>query len=341
MMRLSEIITKGAHTMYWKRKIIVGTGLAVSLAITAVNFTQGSQSKSPSLASVAYAGSLQLVNDQFVGPTFEKKTGYSYQGRGGGALGVAHLIAGREITPNVFESMGLEPLKILEPKFTTWGIAFASSPLVIAFNSKGRYARQLEAIAKGQKPLKDLFNLMQEPQFHLGRTNPQTDPQGQAFLFMMHLAQQQLHLAPGTIDRILGGVNNPHQIFSEEGILSLLQAGQLDATSAFESQAVQRHLPFIRLPSNINMGDASKAALYAKQSLRLTSGKIVRGAPLQIIVSTLQGMPDPAAGTAFVHFLLSKLGRDLYQREGYVLIKPEVIGDRARVPRAILTELSK
>lgn len=292
-------------------------------------------------AFVAYAGSLQLTNDQYVGPAFTEATGIKYQGQGNGALAEAQLIASQEVTPNVFMSIGTAPIKVIDPKFTTWGVGFASSPIVIAYSPQSPYARQLNAIAKGQEPLIKLFGLMEQPNFHLGRTDPNVDPQGQSFIFMLRLAEQELHLPKGTAAKILGGVNNPKQIFSETSILSRLQAGQLAASSAYLPEAVQRKLPYIALPSTINLGDPADAALYATQRLTIAGGKVAKGSPIEVYVAALHGTPGSSAGEAFVKFVLSPAGQALYKQQGYVLTKPLVFGSKSDIPAAIAQQIAK
>ena len=297
--------------------------------------------KTAGTANVAYAGSLQLVNDEFVAPLFTRATGIPYRGQGGGALGVAHMIAAGELTPNVFESIGTAPVKLLMPKFTRFAIGYASSPLVVAYSPTSPFAPELRAIASGRKPLRDLFLLMERRNFHLGRTNPNTDPQGQAFILMLQLANEYEHLPKGTAARILGGLVNPRQIFAEEAILSRLQAGQLDAASAFLSEAVQRHLPYIALPRRINLGDPAFAARYRTQSLRLSDGQIVRGAPLEIYATTVSGTPDSAAGRSYLSFLLSPAGRKIFQKEGYTLTKPQIFGAAAAIPPGVRKQIAR
>ncbi len=287
-------------------------------------------------ASVAYAGSLQLVNDQFVAPAFSAATGLSYRGRGGGSFGMAHLITSGQIRPNVFESIGTAPIRILMPRFTNWAVGFASAPLVIAYSPASPFAAEFKAIAAGKRPMKDLFTLMENSRFHLGRTNPNTDPQGQAFVMMLALADRYYHLPKGTAARILGGVNNPNQIFAEEAILSRLQAGQLDASSAFLPEAAQRHLPYIALPAAVNLGDPADARTYAQADVTLKGGKRAVGAPLEIYITSVSGAPNQGAGQRFIAYMLSKPGRTLYQQEGYTLTAPVFFGNRSSIPRSIL-----
>ncbi len=301
--------------------------------------TNSPQTKNLGTANVAYAGSLQLVNDTELGPNFTHQTGIAYIGRGGGSFGVAHLISSDQITPNVFESVGVAPIQLLEPHYTSYAIGFASSPLVIAYSPTSPFAPTFKAIAQGKLPLKTLFTLMESKNFHLGRTNPNTDPQGQAFIMMMQLAVKYEHLPSGTSQKILGGTNNPNQIFSEESILSRLQAGQLDASSAFLSEVVQRHLPYISLPSAINFGDPADQSIYATTHLRLSDGKTVTGSPLEIYVTPVQHTPDAKAGVSFISYLLSKPGLAVYEKNGYELTPPVIYGNRSAIPMSILKEV--
>lgn len=176
-------------------------------------------------------------------------------------------------SPNVFESIGAAPITAFEPKLTSWYVQLAASPIVVAYNPRSSFAPQLKAIAEGSKPLSDLFTLMSIPGFTLGWTNPDTDPQGQAFYEMVELAQSRLHLPAGSAHKLLGGLDNPSQVFAETALESRLQAGQLDAASAFLSQAVQLHLPYIALPSSIDFGDPALAAEYAKAKLTSAEGR--------------------------------------------------------------------
>ncbi|HLI37146.1 MAG TPA: extracellular solute-binding protein [Streptosporangiaceae bacterium] len=299
--------------------------------------------KASGTADVAYAGSLASLNEKVVGPAFTKATGVAYQGRGAGSDALSQEIRSGEITPNVFESVGSKPITALEPKFTRWYIQFAGSPLVVAYNPGSRYARQLNAIADGTKPVKDLFTLMEAPGFKLGRTDPNVDPQGAAFIEMLELAQAQYGLPPGTVTKILGGPpssSTSPQIFDETALEPRLQAGQLDAASAFLSQAVQLHLHYIRLPAAISLGDPAEAARYATASVKLANGTVETGKPLVLDITTV-GSTDKAAADAFVAYVLSKPGLALHKMAGYTLLTPTAFGDKAAIPAGIRQELGK
>lgn len=323
---------------------LAGTAILAGVLVGCGSTLRGSisggatRSRLAGTADVAYAGSLQLLNDKTIGPAFARETGFSYEGRGGGSFGLSNEIAAREITPNVFESVGAGPIQPLMPNRTTWYVQFASSPLVVAYNPKTPYASELGAIASGKKPIADLFSLMEQPGFLLGRTNPQTDPQGQAFYEMVELAQSQLHLPAGTVTRVLGSLDNPSQVFAETTLESRLQSGQLDAASAFLSQAIQLHLPYITLPAEMNFGDPALASEYAAASLDLGSGHVVHGVPLVLDITTVGGQ-DAQAADSFVAYTLSPAGRRALQAAGYTLLQPTVFGSRNAVPTGVLQDL--
>jgi molybdate/tungstate transport system substrate-binding protein len=303
-----------------------------------------SSAKHSGTVNVAYASSIQYLNEKIVGPAFTKDEGYTYSGRGGASGELESNIASGEISPSVFESVGGDNITPLEPKFTTWYIQYASTQIVVAYNPNSKYASDFKAYANGSKPLSGLFTLMQTPGFKLGRTDPNIDPQGRAFIYMLELAQTHYGLPADTVSKILGtsdlGTANSSQIFAESSLDATLQSGQLDASSAYLNQAVQLHLSYIKLPAAINLGTPADKDLYKKASVTITTkGKksTKHGSPLAIDITTI-GNPS-AAGTAFVAYTLSPTGRAQYTQGGYTLITPKIFGDASAVPAAVKSEI--
>lgn len=288
----------------------------------------------PSRVSVAYAGSLDYMNDQVIGPAFAKATGIAYSGRGGGSWALAHEIQGGVIQADVFESLGTGPIAALAPKQASWAIGFASSPLVVAYNPKSRFAAQFKAIAQGAKPMRDLFTLLATPGLRLGRTNPATDPQGQTFYLMVELAQRIYHLPAGTAQRILGAWNNPQEVFSEEGLPTQLQAGGLDAASAFLPQAQQLKLSYIVLPAQLDFANPADLSLYSSVSMTIPQVGTVHGQVSMLALTVLRGK-NQAAGDAFAQFALAKAQDHLWQSQGYELIPPVVWGAKSDIPKGL------
>jgi molybdate/tungstate transport system substrate-binding protein len=298
-------------------------------------------SKPTGTVNVAYASSLQYLNEKVVSPAFTAAQGYTFSGRGGQSGALEADIASGEITPNVFESVGGDNITPLQPKFTNWYVQYAGTSMVVAYNPNGKYASQFKAIADGSKPLSDLFTLLQTPGLKLGRTDPNTDPQGRDFIFMLQLAQMYYHLPSDAVAKILGtsdyGSASSSQIYAESSLDSTLESGQLDAASAFVTQAIELHLAYIPLPVQINLGSAAYAAQYKKASVTITGGVTKHGSP-QVIDITIIGSPTPAA-IAFVKYTLSPAGLAQYKQGGFSLPTPTVFGSASSVPAEISSEL--
>ncbi len=296
---------------------------------------------------MAYAASLAFLNEQIFGPAFTKATGLQYQGTAGPSDGLSSEIAAKSISPNVFISVGAGPITDLEPKFTTWSVQYAATSIVLAYNPKSKYAAEFKAFASGSKPLSGLFTLLTKPGFQLGRTDPNTDPQGRAFIYMLELAQLKYNLPKDIVTKIIGGPEGSatsKQIFEEAALDSRLQAGQLDAASAYLSQAKQLHLPYITLPADINLGDPTQADNYAKASVTITDDgqKVTKtGSPLAVDVTVIKGAADQSAADAFVAYILSSAGQALYSGPGgYTLLTPSVTsGSMSDIPASIRKEL--
>ena len=304
--------------------------------------TPTAQASVSGTANVAYASSLQFLNENVVKPAFTAATGAGFSGTGNSSGTLSSDILAGEISPNVFESVGGDNITPLEPKFTKWYIPYAGTSMVIAYNPKSKYASEFKAYADGSKPLGTLFStLLQTPGLKLGRTDPNTDPQGRDFIFMLELAQKYYHLPSDTVSKILGtsnfGTSSNSQIYAESSLDSTLESGQLDASSAFVTQAIELHLAYIPLPTAINLGDAALASTYKTATVKLENGMTKSGSP-QVIDITSIGTPTPA-GNAFIAYTLSPAGLAQYKAGGFKLITPTVVGDKSAVPAAVLSEL--
>jgi molybdate/tungstate transport system substrate-binding protein len=309
--------------MRWLRR------LGAVFALLALMTGCGAATAPSHVVDVAYAGSLAYLMDQQVGPGFQHVAHLTYQGRGGGSLGLAQEIRAGTIPADVFVSIGTGPIAVLGPR-APWAIGFATAPLVIAYNPHSRFAPELRALANRRLPIQDLFTLMAQPGFRLGRTNPNTDPQGQAFYMMVELAQRVYGLPPHTAQHLLGAPDNPAQVFSETGILSQLQSGNLDASSAFLPEALEHRLPYIALPPALNFSSPEEAVLYGEVSVKLADGRTVVGQPLSVDVTVVN---RSANGVRFVRYLLSHPGP--WQKDGYVWTSPRYWGNVAAIPASL------
>ena len=290
--------------------------------------------------SLADASSLSYLNDHVVGPAFKTADNYGYTSQANASGALESDIASGEIHPGVFESVGGDNITPLEPQFTSWYVQYAGTSMVLAYNPNSKYASQFKAFADGSKPLSGLFTLLETPGLKLGRTDPNIDPQGRDFIFMLELAQAYYHLPSDTVAKILGtsdfGSASSSEIYAESSLDSTLQSGQLDAASAFVTQAIELHLDYIPLPVQINLGSAALAAQYKAGSSVTITGNVTKHGSPQVIDITIIGTPSPA-DLAFVEYTLSATGLAEYKAGGFTMITPTVFG--SKVPPAIASAL--
>lgn len=309
-------------------------------------------------ASFVYAGSLVGLVQSVLTPQFERATGDSLTGKGDGSLVLTKEIADGELSPGGFLSVGRSPIEALWPKRSRFVVQLATDPLVVAYNAKSRYAPTLDRISAGRLPLADLFRLFERPGFRLGRTDPSEDPQGQFFMMMVELASRRLGLPGDTAARILGTsrsqpAGRPSQIFSETALEPQLVAGNLDAASAYLSEAIQYHLHYIALPPALDFAVPSRLHLYKTVGLRLAGGARVRGRLITLdatLVLPPEGTQRPEAqqraDVAFLTWLLSRGARSDLRHSGYELGRPVLslapkAAARSAVPAPLLAALHR
>jgi molybdate/tungstate transport system substrate-binding protein len=291
---------------------------------------------SPPSVQVAYAGSLAYLMDQVVGPHFHKATHLVYQGRGGGSFAIAQEIRSQTIAANAFLSIGTAPFSVIANR-VPWTVTFATAPLVLAYNPKSRFAPALEAIATGRKPFRDLFAVLSKPGFHLGRTNPATDPQGRAFYLMVVLAQKIYGLPADTVSRVVGTPENAHQIFSETGILTQLQSGNLDAASAFLPEVLERHMAYVPLAPTIDFGDPNYIGVYREAHAAIPGVGQVTGSLLTVAAAAIQG-PGYKRGVRFLEFALSPQIKADWVQNGYTWLPFQFTGLAKEIPTELRSE---
>ncbi len=273
---------------------------------------------------VTYAGSMGVVMDKYLGPTFAQNQHLTYQGQGQGAYGMARLLASKKIVADVFVSITPGPMDILKQAgLIDDAVPVASTRMVITYNPKSAFAPAFAA-AKNARPddkTHAWWTVLQSPGLVFGRTDPVNDPQGQNIIFTMQLAEKYYH-QPGLAHKVLGDVQNPKQVFAEGGLLTRLESGQVDAASGYESATISAKLPYITLPDEINLSNPAMSKDWYNQvsfSVKDATGKsiVLHTQPLVFYAAVLKNAPEALQGRKFIAFMQSKAGQDLLSQNGY------------------------
>jgi molybdate/tungstate transport system substrate-binding protein len=298
---------------YIRRRFLQAGILTLTGAFTVFIAGVGA-TKSLTPLQVAYAGSMGSMMDGGIRPAIANALGAELQGRAQGSTGLANMIIAGSIRPDVFIAVTPGPMRVvLKAAKAQSGIPIARTEMVIAYSPKSQYAA---ALAKAGTPgAKPWWQILETPGFRFGRTDPNTDPQGLNVIFMMQLAARYYH-QPDLAEKILGPQINPQQIFQEPQMMARLQAGQLDASSAYKTQPAALGLPFISLPPEINLGDASMEKEYQLASFTL-NGKVHRPSALVFYATVLKGAPHPKRAARFLAWLQGPEAREILARYHY------------------------
>jgi molybdate/tungstate transport system substrate-binding protein len=286
--------------------------------------------------SVLYAGSLVYIMEKKVSPVFNQATGYTFLGEGKGSTALANEIKGKLRTPDVFISADPRVNTTLEGSsngnYVSWYMTLAKTQLVIGYSPKSKYAADFQAAANGTKPW---YQVLEKSGVRIGRTDPLLDPKGYSTLFMFQLAEQYYHQA-GLAQKILGGNENTSQIFPEEELVARLDSGQLDAGIFYLNEVKQQNLPYITLPSQVNLGDPALASTYAQASwTNPSTGKVTKGAPITYTITIPGTSKNKSGAIAFVNFLLSSQGQSILSGNGVLSTPVIASGDKAAIPQQL------
>ncbi|MGN6593632.1 MAG: extracellular solute-binding protein [Terriglobales bacterium] len=281
-----------------------GALVAAPLALAARPAAEAAEvATAGSILEVAYAGSMGAVMEGPVRAALAA-LGLELRGRAQGATALARLIAAGSLRPDVFLSATAEPLRIVAAAGkVARSTPFAHTGMVIAYAPGSRFAAEWK-----QRPW---WQVMQQPGFRLGRSDPRTDPQGRNFIFVCRLAEQFYH-QPGLARRLLGEVLNPAQIFTEASLEARVETGQLDAAPAYRFQPAPLHLECVELPGAINLSTPPAFPV------ELTLGEATwRPEPLDFYAAVLKGAPHPAAARRFATWMEGPDGQKLLKDAGY------------------------
>ena len=212
---------------------------------------------------VMYATSLIKTFEDTLGPSFQKKTGYAYDGEPRGSVQITNMIIDGLRKPDLFVSAGTVPIQRLmniTPAFADWLVKFGSAEMVIAYSPSSRFFSDLEKARIGDI---SWYEVLSQNGLKFGRTDPELDPKGYYMIITAELAN--LYYNDSEIkQKILGDDKNAKQIFPEEILKTILEQGQLDAVAAYKHEAVARGLPYITLPPQINLANPTFIDFYKK-----------------------------------------------------------------------------
>jgi molybdate/tungstate transport system substrate-binding protein len=288
-----------------------------------------------STINVLHAGSLTNLVQLSLAPAFQAACGATVTDQGGPAVGLADAIKDGSLSGDVYMSADAHVNETLigpqNGDWVRWYLAFARNQEVISYTPASRFYTELERARLGEVPW---YEVLTEPGFVLGRTDPNTDPGGYFALFVAGLAQRYYGI-DDLKQHLLGSDTNPDQLLTPPAFTTTASGAVPDATFGYLSSAVDKGLSYIALPPQINLSDPRLARFYSRVSFTNNSGNTFRGAPIYDSVTVLERSADERTAIDFVRLLLGPQGRGFQQSRGFLDTPVLIGGDSSAVPRTL------
>jgi len=283
---------------------------AVSLGLGVANTLGPASAAASPLPSgpvdVLSAGSLQDLLQQQVAPAFQPATGYTLNNTSMGSDAIASGIKGGTLQGDVFISASPAVNKTLEGSadgnWVSWYASFGTSPLVLGYSPSSKFARDLRT--------KPWYDVIDQPGFLIGRTDPATDPKG----VLAVTALDQAAMAHD-IPALKAIASSTSSVYPETSLVGQLQAGQLDAGFFYGVEAAAADI------KTVPLSGTKLAGVYT--------------------ITVLNRAPHEAAARAFVAFLLGKDGQRILAKNGIVAITPPKVSGGSTVPKDLKGPLSR
>jgi molybdate/tungstate transport system substrate-binding protein len=236
------------------------------------------------------AGSLDTLMTKTVAPAFHAATGYTLVDTSGGSGTLAADIKNKVDVADVFVSAAPSDDTILmgaaNGNWVSWYGAFATSPEVLGYYPKSKFAKDLQTMP--------WYKVITMPGFKLGRTNPSQDPGGVlAAKALQETATAQNLPALKTL------ATESSDEFAENPEEAAIQTGQLDGSFMYEADANSQNSHFVKLTGTNLAGDYT--------------------------ITLVNKAPHTAAAEAFIKFLLGPTGQAEMKADNFGIASPAAV----------------
>jgi molybdate/tungstate transport system substrate-binding protein len=249
------------------------------------------------------AGSLDTLMTKTVAPAFHAATGYTLVDTSHGSGTLAADIKNGVAVADVFVSASPSDDTILmgssNGDWVSWYAAFATSPEVLGYYPKSKFAHDLQTMP--------WYKVITMPGFRLGRTNPSQDPGGVLAAEALEETATAQHLP--ALKTLATETSDEYAENPEEADI---QTGQLDAAFMYEADANSQGSPFVKLTGTNLAGDYT--------------------------ITLVNKAPHLAAAEAFINFLLGPTGQAEMKADQFNIVSPAMVTGSG-VPSALSSVL--
>jgi molybdate/tungstate transport system substrate-binding protein len=330
-----------------KSIIAIIVAVIVVAAVGVIVYDSHSGSPKPLVVYVAdaYTSEAQLLASGFHNTTGKPTPIVT----GGGSFTLAQEIGmGQKVDVFVPVAISAVTQSYLHSYSPGWAVAFAADQMVIAYTNSSTtnndYAKQVlanysaaESHPNTSRYWYNFFKALSSGRLKLGISNPNSDPAGfRAWIVLEAAGYLYANNSNMFVDSILSNHAN-YTASNAAQLVAPLTAGQINFLFIYRSSAIAKHLYYLELPPQINLGDPSYAAFYSKFNYTLATG-VVEGSPIYLYITVPLTSPQPALAEQFVVYVVQNAG--LLVKYGLTPLEPAYLYNSTTPPTQIAQLMS-
>ena len=263
---------------------------------------------------IIHAGALQRVVENCLGDFLKQNPGLKFDMIGAGSReGAKRLLSGEKYDIIALADQGLFA-ELLVPDLVENYFVFAADQIVIGYHRSSRGSKEITQ--------ENWVDTLLKPQVSFARSDHHLDPCGYRALMVWQLAEK-FYDRPGLYST-MEATCIPYSIYPKSLDLSgALFKGKVDYAFLYSSEAKQLGLPYIVLPSKINLSNPAYANFYDQAVVTVESkipGKntIIHGKPIEFAIAVSKDSQYPELAQSFVDLLMGPEGSSILEECGLI-----------------------
>lgn len=263
---------------------------------------------------IMYAAALQQVVEKCLEYLLKQNSGLKFELKGVGSReGAKRLLAGEKSDIIALADQALFA-ELLVPDLVENYFVFASDQIVVCYHRSSRGSKEITP--------ENWIDILLKPQVRFARSDHHLVPRGYRTLMVWQLAEK-FYDRPGLCST-LEDACIPYSAYPQSlDLSSALFREKIDYAFLYSSEAKQLGLPYIVLPSKINLSNPAYANFYDQASVTVESkipGKniILHGNPIEFAIGLAKDSQHPELAQSFVDLLTGAEGSSILEECGFI-----------------------
>lgn len=263
---------------------------------------------------IIHAGALQRVVENCLELLIKQNSGLIVETTGVGSReGAKRLLAGEKYDIIALADQALFA-ELLVPDLVEHYFVFAADQLVIGYDRSSKGSKEITP--------ENWVDTLLKPQIRFARSDHHLDPCGYRALMVWQLAEKYYD-SPGLYSNMEASCI-PYSIYPKSlDLAAALFKGKVDYAFLYSSEAKQLGLPYIVLPSKINLSNPAYVNFYDQASVTVeskTQGKnvIIHGKPIEFAIGLAKDSQYPELAQSFVDLLTGPEGSLILEECGLI-----------------------